>query len=114
MRVTSSLFVSAVIRQETAKGGYCAIVKKGASEAGAIFFVHRKPDGANDLYGPAPQVSFDDDQPDERRFEQLIESADQQETDQILDRQISFDPDCWIVEIESRNQLVSITVVEQD
>ena len=77
--------------------------RRGAAEAGAILIVIDNLVGGLALFGPAPpseMVEFDGD----RKFislhkEPLIDSA---AIEQRLARQLSFDPDIWIVEIEDR------------
>ncbi|EHK53596.1 DUF1491 family protein, partial [Allomesorhizobium alhagi] len=55
MRVTTDLFVSALVRRIFAAGGFAAVVKRGATEAGAVFVIARGRLGDASLYGPAPQ-----------------------------------------------------------
>ena len=111
MRLKSSLFVSALMRSESLSGTFCTIMRKGAEEAGAIFIVHSKSSSSNDLYGPAPQMFLEDANPSERYFEMLHKEIDERHLKEKLDKQISFDPDCWIVELEKREELSSINIV---
>ena len=103
MRVTSSLWVGAYLRQCFAQGVMAAVVRRGASDAGAIFIKLNRLDGTFDLYGPAPQTVFDDARPDDRIFEQLFAAAEEAEIDGKIDRERSFDPDVWVLEIEDRD-----------
>ncbi|MET0943059.1 MAG: DUF1491 family protein, partial [Mesorhizobium sp.] len=41
MRVTSELWVSALTRRVFSGGGFAAILKRGAAEAGAVFILSR-------------------------------------------------------------------------
>ena len=68
MRVTSEFWVSAVTRRVFNAGGYAAVVRRGATEAGAIFVMVRSRDGTCNLFGPASQTSYDEAGPQERRF----------------------------------------------
>ena len=50
MRVTSDFYCSALLRRIFAAGGFAAVEKKGAAEAGAIFLKERRRDGTVTLY----------------------------------------------------------------
>ena len=41
MRLTTDFWVSALMRRVFAEGGFAAVAKRGASEAGAVFVVTR-------------------------------------------------------------------------
>jgi len=110
MRLKSDIFVSALVRRVFGLGNYAAVLRKGAGEAGAIFIRQRSRLGTETLYGPAPQ-SFFDDTPPGRLFEIRLENADADAVDAALAREIRFDPDCWVVEIEvdARGDLFDVT-----
>jgi len=114
MRVTSSLWVSALMRRAQANGSFATIVHKGSPEAGAIYVVVSDFEGQSTLFGPAPQLLYDNDGDNERRFEELL-SNDESEIKSRLERERSFDPDIWIVEIEDRERRSFIdTIVRVD
>ena len=102
MRLRADIFVAALIRRTQVGGAVAMLRRRGAAEAGAIFVVLDRLDGRVALFGPAPQSEIEDD--GERRFvrmhaEDWVESA---VVEQKLRRQIEFDSDLWIVEIEDR------------
>jgi len=99
MRVTTDFWVSALIRRVFSDGGFAAIVKRGASEAGAVFVVVRDRMGGAELFGPAPQTSYDTAKPDERHFVRH-ELKDEAALSSRLEKEERFDSDIWIVEIE--------------
>jgi len=100
MRVTTDLWVSALVRRVFGAGGFAAVVKRGATEAGAVFVLSRGRMGEVALYGPAPQTSYDSAKPDERFFTLLDSGDDGSPFDARLEREKKFDPDIWVVEIE--------------
>ena len=100
MRVTTDLWVSALLRRVFGAGGFAAIAKRGAAEAGAVFLIVRGRLGEASLYGPAPQTSYDSARPDERMFLQLDIGEGQDAVDSRLQKEGRFDPDIWVVEIE--------------
>ncbi|WP_420960159.1 DUF1491 family protein [Brucella sp. IR073] len=100
MRLTSDFWVSALIRRVNGEGGFAHLARRGSAEAGAIFIKLRRPDGAYDLYGPAPQIAYDAAKPDERVFTRIAEGLPEWEADEKLRSETRFDPDLWLVEIE--------------
>lgn len=104
MRVKSGIWVSAYIRRCQREGAFVAVRRRGADEAGAIFVKINRLDGTAELYGPAPQTAFAEARLSERAFcpclpAQPVEEAD---VEAYLAREIRFDPDVWIVEVEDR------------
>lgn len=101
MRVTTDFFVSALVRRVFSGGGFAAILRKGASEAGAVFVVSRDRLGQTRLFGPAPQTSYDDAKPQDRLLVEVDVQASEEKAAARLERETRFDPDIWIVEIEA-------------
>jgi len=101
LRVTSDIWVHVFLRKEANRGAFTTIAKKGAAEAGAIFVVEYRLEGAYWLFGPAPQ-SLIDYEADERQFETVLTGVEQDQIDAYLARQMNFDPDIWIIETECR------------
>ena len=100
MRLKSHIFVSALIRRVFGLGGFAAVEKKGAEEAGAVFIRHRFRDGLETLYAPAPQNFFGEDD-GQRKFEVRADKAEPDAVREILSRELRFDPDLWLVELET-------------
>jgi hypothetical protein len=101
MRLRSDIFVSLLVRRVFAVGGFAAVERKGAESAGAIFVRQRFRDGLETLYGPAPQSFFDEKESGERLFEIRLERGRHEDAAAVLDREIKFDGDLWVVELES-------------
>ncbi len=104
MRLKSAIWVSAYIRRCMIEGAYAVVRRRGAEEAGAIFVKIDRLDGTSDLFGPAPQTAFDESHPGDRAFIASLNSLPRRDEDveKYLSRQIEFDPDIWIVEVEDR------------
>lgn len=103
MRLKSSIWVAAYLRRCQSEGIFGAVRRRGAEEAGAVFVKLALLDGHAMLFSPAPQTAYEDSRPVERMF--LAFSADPVPENVIEDRlrkEIGFDPDIWIVEIEDR------------
>ncbi len=110
MRVTSEFYCSALIRRIFAAGGFAAVERKGAAEAGAIFLKERRRDGIVTLYAPAPQSFFEADTSGDRRFERRLTQAEPQPVDELISRELRFDPDLWVIEAETDDLSRYITV----
>ncbi|MGL4487955.1 MAG: DUF1491 family protein [Rhizobiaceae bacterium] len=99
-RLTSDFFVSQMIRRVSGEGGFAAIVKKGSSEAGAIYAAVRQRSGTIDFYGPAPQQSYDSERPVDRYFLKIEHITSDQDIAAFTEREKRFDPDFWLIELE--------------
>ena len=102
MRLKSAIWVAAYVRRCHGEGAFAAVRRRGAEEAGAIFIKVSRLDGNADLYGPAPQSAFDEARPSERFFNLALGEKPESDIEAYLTRQIRFDPDLWIVEVEDR------------
>ncbi|MGP9821573.1 DUF1491 family protein [Salinarimonas sp. NSM] len=102
MRLTSDFVVSALIRQAGIEAVPAVLRRRGAAEAGAIFVKVDRLDGTADLYGPAPQALIDDEDAGERRFAPVLVGATPLAVEERMRKEIRFDPDLWLVEIDDR------------
>ena len=104
MRLKTGIWVAAYLRRCQIEGAAAVLRRRGAEEAGAIFVKVSRLDGTADLYGPAPQSAFDEARPIERAFSPALKNLSLPEADVegYLMRQLGFDPDLWIVEVEDR------------
>jgi hypothetical protein len=104
MRLKTALWVAAYLRRCQVEGLSAVVRRRGAEEAGAVFVRVCRLDGSSDLFGPAPQSAFDAVEGTARAFTPSLatQSALDAEVEAYLARQIKFDPDVWIVEVEDR------------
>jgi hypothetical protein len=104
MRLKSAIWVAAYIRRCQTEGVFAAVRRRGAEEAGAIFVKLNRLDGTAELFGPAPQSAFDDARPADRLFSRCLaeQPVPEARIEERLVREVRFDPDAWIVEIEDR------------
>ncbi|HWU25599.1 MAG TPA: DUF1491 family protein [Rhizomicrobium sp.] len=96
-RLKAGFFVRALIRRAEVAGAAAYVVRKGAEEAGAILLKISRLDGSAFVLSQA------------RRGEgelvwvkPLGDAADDAAVAKYFEKQIRFDPDLWIVEIEDR------------
>jgi hypothetical protein len=104
MRVKSGIWVAAYVRRCYVEGASAVVRRRGAEEAGTVFIKVSRLDGTAELFGPAPQSSFDEARPADRAFVRCLKVQPAPETDveAYLAREIKFDPDVWIIEVEDR------------
>lgn len=105
-RVTSELFVSALLRRVSGMGGMGAVVARGFAAAGAVH-VEWRHRGEVGLLSPA--ITMDED--GERRFARMPASSEA-EVAERMSRERSFDPEAWHVEIEGVDPSEVLTIVE--
>jgi len=113
LRLRSDIWVAALLRRVQNEGAYVALRRKGADQAGAIFIVVNSLDGFQHLYAPAPQMAFEEAVPSDRLFSPVLLGSDAAAIDERLDREISFDSDCWIIEIEDRSGRPFVDLMEE-
>jgi hypothetical protein len=105
MRLKSALWVAAYLRRCQSEGVAAVLRRRGAEEAGSIFIKVSRLDGSAVLYAPASQSAFDEARPMDRAFTATVGSkspATEVDVEAALAREIKFDPDVWIVEVEDR------------
>ncbi len=103
MRLKSSIWVAAYLRRCQTEGVFGAVRRRGAEEAGAVLSRSRLLDGNAMLYAPAPQAVYDDSRPIERFFTPISpQPIAEASVEERLAKEIRFDPDAWIVEIEDK------------
>ena len=105
MRLKSGIWVAAYVRRCDIEGCFVAVRRRGADEAGAVFITINRLDGTGTLYGPAPQAVFDEAQPTDRVFTIILGRdgpVPEADIEARLQREIRFDPDLWLVEVEDR------------
>ncbi len=103
MRLKSALWVAAYLRRCQVEGAFAVVRRRGAEEAGAVFVRISRMDGTSDLFGPAPQSALDTSRGADRTFTASLaqQPAPDAAVEAKLEREMKFDPDLWIVEVEN-------------
>lgn len=114
MRLKSYIFVSALIRKFGSEGAFCSVLNKGAEEAGAIFICHNKSRDNNDFYGPVSQSLLPDHHQNDRYFELLKTAQSDANITEYIHKQKKFDPDIWVVEIETSASMIDINIISHE
>jgi hypothetical protein len=94
-RLISAIQVKAIIRRAEVAGAHAFLVRRGQEEAGALLLKLSRLDGSFMVLNQA-----------RRGDGELVwtrplgESADESTVNAYLEKQLRFDPDLWILEIE--------------
>jgi hypothetical protein len=104
MRLKTALWVAAYLRRCQVEGVFGVVRRHGAEESGAVFIRICRLDGTSDLFGPAPQSEFEAAREADRAFTPSfdVQPAPDAAVEAYLAREVKFDPDVWIVEVEDR------------
>jgi hypothetical protein len=99
----TEIWVMAHLRRCFAAGLTGVVARRGASEAGAVFVKVTQPDGGTNLFGPAPGPAYSEE--GDRRWSHPLgtDPVAAETADGFLARQVAFDPDLWILEIDDRS-----------
>ncbi len=111
-RLRSDFWVSAYLRRCAVEGVDAGLRKRGAAEAGAIFVKVDHLDGTASLYGPAPQLFLEDN--GERLFAPVLRGVTPLDVEERMTRELRFDPDLWLVEIDDREGRHFLDLAEED
>jgi hypothetical protein len=101
-RLRSDIWVAAYLRRCATENVAAYLRRRGSPESGAVIVRIDRLDGFSALYSPAPQSEARDG------YDRLFARAHREdflENDKIearLLREISFDSDLWIIEVEDR------------
>ena len=103
MRLKSSIWVKAYVRRCAVAGVAAYVVRHGDDDAGTIFIRINRLDGSSDLFGPAPaglsDLEFDRKWMRRGKANPISDA----EAERMLERELGFDGDLWIVEVEDRD-----------
>jgi hypothetical protein len=102
MRVTSEVWVRSYLRRCAAVGITGAVARHGDDRAGAIFVKVSRLDGSAQLFVPAPSGFASSGAGWKFIAHAGNEVGSEAEIDAYLGRQMQFDTDLWVVEIEDR------------
>src|SRR5215475_7461848 len=95
-RLKAGIFVRALIRRAEVQGASAYVVRKGSEEAGAVYLKLTRLKGTCTIL---EQVRRGEDG-DLAWMKPIGEVIDEERAKTYFDKQIRFDPDLWIVEIE--------------
>lgn len=103
MLLRSDIWASAYLRRCNSTSVSAFLRRRGAAEAGAIFVKLDRCDGMCALFGPAPQTEAA-----ARGIDRLWHRMHKDEwlectkIEEQIAREMKFDPDLWVIEIEDK------------
>jgi hypothetical protein len=97
MRMSTDIWVGALIRRAELEGAYATVIRKGDPKGGAVLVkaLARRAEQAR-LYAEAIRGDG------ERIWMSPVTATDEAALDAYIDRAIKFDPDVWVIEIDDR------------
>ena len=99
-RVKAGIWVSMALRMGNSSGRYGAVLRRGDADAGGVLVVLRHGDRLSvlsQLRGPDGEAGW--------LRATGPDAVDQETADRYVQRQLSFDPDLWVLEFESPDLL---------
>lgn len=96
-RLATRVWVSALVRRCNVQGVAATVIRHGYDEAGSVLLLARHRDGRCRLFGATQQN-------DGQRAWLTLTGRDpvaEADADPIIEKQRRFDPDLWVVEIET-------------
>lgn len=116
-RLATSVFVSALIRRISDKGGAAVVGRKGNGEAGEVFIaIWQSTERAYVFFEPVSAYATESagEMVGGRAFRRVPEVMDPIQLSARVEREAKFDTDFWLVEIEHCDQPITrfVTVID--
>ncbi len=98
MRLSTDIWIGALIRRAELSGAYATVIRKGDVRAGAVLVkaLDRRA-GRAQLYAEAVRGDG------ERVWMSPVAADDESALDAYIDRAVRVDPDIWVIEIDDRS-----------
>ena len=107
----SDLWAAAFVRRHNDIGEICVVSRRGDAVAGQIFIEIDHLNGTVSLLVPAPASALAENEED-HVFTRRFDHADPGEVKERIAREVSFDPDLWVLSLETRARDVGVNVVQ--
>jgi hypothetical protein len=98
-RLPTKLRVNALVRAAQAAGDFAVVVRKGEESAGQLLLLARQRNGLIQVYNRTMNSRGDYSW----TIAATAQEPDTQAVDDYLERQQRYDPDLWIVELDTAN-----------
>lgn len=110
-QLRSDLWCAAFLRRHNDLGQFCVVARRGDPIAGQIFIEIDHLNGQVSLLTPAPALSRSEDDGAGRVFVRRFERVEPQTVRQRIEREAEFDPDLWVLNLETREQDIGVDIV---
>ncbi|MFN3868785.1 MAG: DUF1491 family protein [Hyphomicrobiaceae bacterium] len=103
MRLKAEIWVKAYVRRCNGDGANAVVARHGDDDAGAIYIKVTRGDRMAHIYAPAPAGI--DEAAGDRRWVSITGKTPmtERDADARLERELRFDSDMWLVEVEDRD-----------
>jgi len=108
-KLRADLWSAAFVRRHNDAGRICVVSRRGDPVAGQIWIEIDHLDGTRTLYTPAPGVMVADTA--DWVFQCRFERAPAEEVSARIARESDWDPDFWVVTLESHSDDAGLNVV---
>jgi len=102
VRLRSEIWVKAYLRTCQAQTIPAIVVRRGDEDAGAVYIKVNRLDGTARLFGPSPGGSWGGGTPQTWMAHMDGSDVSEKTVDDFLNRQVQFDCDIWIIEVEDK------------
>lgn len=110
-QIRADLWTSGFIRRHNDLGQMCVVMRRGDPIAGQIWIEVDHLDGTVSLYAPAPSLMVEEADAHDRLFQLRLDHETPLKVKERLDREAEFDPDFWLLSLETRNPDIGIHTV---
>ncbi|MDR3475216.1 MAG: DUF1491 family protein [Devosia sp.] len=107
----TDIWVAAFVRRHNDLGHICVVARRGDPVAGQIFLLLDHLNGTVSLFTPAPSVKLQEEDGADRVFERRFDHVAAQQARDRIAREVDFDPDLWVVEVEMRGGDLGVRLV---
>lgn len=99
----------AFVRRHNDLGHMCVVARRGDPIAGQVFIEVDHLDSTRSLYTPAPVVSRGEGAG--LVFQRRFDHAEPDKVRERIEREAEFDPDLWVLSLDSRDEDIGIDLV---
>lgn len=111
-QLRTDLWCAAFVRRHNDLGQFCVVSRRGDPVAGQVFIEVDHLNGTVSLYAPASAIARADDEDGvDRLFALRLDHVEPPKVRERLIREEDFDPDFWVLSIETRNTELGLRVV---
>jgi len=107
----TDLWVAAFVRRHNDLGHICVVSRRGDPVAGQIFLLVDHLNGTVSLFTPAPSAVRREEHGADRVFDCRFDHVEPPKARERIEREVDFDPDVWVIELEMRSGDLGITRV---
>ena len=111
-QLRTDIWCGAFVRRHNDAGQMCVVARKGDPVAGQVWVEVDHLNGEHSLYVPAPTMMRSQSL-DGRAYERRYDRVDAQKVKDRVEREAEFDPDFWLIVLESRSGEHGLDMVKE-